>query len=504
MTTPELLTPPLLVVRDVVKGFPGVKALKGVNLALHPGEVVAIIGENGAGKSTLMKILAGVQRPDSGCIEIRGRPEIIESVQQALQFGISLIHQELNLADNLDVGANIFLGREPRRFGIIHKRRISQESRKFLAMVGLDVNPETIVRNLSIAQQQMVEIAKALSTNARVLIMDEPTSSLSQHETERLFHVIKDLRARGVCIVYISHRLGEVKELADRVVVLRDGENAGNLAREQITHDAMVRLMVGRDISQFYSRRAHAAGQQLLDVKNMRTPAHPRHPLSLSIRAGEVVGLAGLVGAGRTELLRVLFGIDQALGGEVRVAGSPITLHSPREAIGAGVALVPEDRKQQGLILEFAVRTNVGLAGLRRNRRPLGFLNFQAERRDSADMIKNLNVKTPHDSQSVQYLSGGNQQKVVLGKWLSLQPRVLLLDEPTRGVDVGAKQEIYSLIDRLAAQGVAILFASSEMEEILGLSDRVLVMHEGRITGELPRERLTEESVMRLATGQPA
>lgn len=493
---------PLLEVRGVVKHFPGVRALKGVNLQLFPGEVVAIIGENGAGKSTLMKILAGVVTPDEGTLEIEGQPVEINSVHAALRFGISLIHQELNLADNLDVGANIFLGREPRRLGLINKGQIRQDSRRLLQLIGLDVDPDILVRTLSIGHQQMVEIAKALSTNARILIMDEPTSSLSQHETEQLFRVINELRDRGVCIVYISHRLGEVKTLADRVVVLRDGENAGNLSREQISHDAMVKLMVGRDISQFYVRKQQTPGSALLEVRDLRTAAHPAHPLSFTVRAGEIVGLAGLVGAGRTELLRVLFGIDPAIGGTVRVADKGVHFRSPIQAIHAGVALVPEDRKQQGLVLEFTVRHNISLAGLRQHSRLLGFLNFGVEQRDSLDMIRKLNVKTPHDEQIVQYLSGGNQQKVVLGKWLSLNPRVLLLDEPTRGVDVGAKQEIYTLMDRLAASGVAILFASSEMEEILGMSDRALVMHEGRITGELPRGQLSEESVMHLATGR--
>jgi ribose transport system ATP-binding protein len=295
-----------------------------------------------------------------------------------LQRGISLIHQELNLADNLDIGANIFLGREPGRLGLIDKGRIRDEARLLLQRIGLDVDPDTLVRELSIGHQQLVEIAKALSTNARVLIMDEPTSSLSQHETEQLFRVIRDLRHRGVCIVYISHRLGEVKQLADRVVVLRDGENAGNLTKEQITHDAMVKLMVGRDISQFYARRSHAPGQPALEVLNLRTQAQPAHQLSLTVRAGEIIGLAGLVGAGRSEMLRVLFGIDRALGGVIRVGGVTITPSNPWEAIQAGIALVPEDRKQQGLVVEFTVRNNIGLAGLRRNRHILGFLNFSA------------------------------------------------------------------------------------------------------------------------------
>jgi ribose transport system ATP-binding protein len=499
---PSPSTPPLLEVRKATKRFPGVLAIDRVDLQLAKGEVLAVIGENGAGKSTLMKILAGVQMPGSGQILLDGKPVSIDSVRTALGLGISLIHQELNLSGNLDVGANIFLGREPRRFGLIDEDRIRRESRRFLELVGLNVEPDTIADTLSIGHQQMVEIAKALSTSARILIMDEPTSSLSQHETEQLFRVIKDLRSRGVSIVYISHRLGEVKELADRVLVMRDGRNAGLLERHEIDHDRMVKLMVGRDISQFYARQPHALDRPLLEVHELRTPAHPRHALSFSVRAGEIVGVAGLVGAGRTEMLRVLFGIDRALGGTITVDGQTLNMRSSRDAIRAGIALVPEDRKRQGLIIEMSVRENISLASLHHNRRALGFLNDTAEQRDSVAMIDKLAIKTPGMEQMVQYLSGGNQQKVVLGKWLSLEPRVLLLDEPTRGIDVGAKQEIYALMEQLAKQGVAILFASSEMEEILGMSDRTLVMHEGRITGELSRGQLSEEAVMQLATGR--
>ncbi len=499
---PSPSTAPLLEVRKATKRFPGVLAIDRVDLQLAKGEVLAVIGENGAGKSTLMKILAGVQTPDSGQILLDGKPVSIDSVRTALGLGISLIHQELNLSGNLDVGANIFLGREPRRFGLIDKDRIRRESRRFLDLVGLNVEPATVADTLSIGHQQMVEIAKALSTSARILIMDEPTSSLSQHETEQLFCVIKDLRSRGVSMVYISHRLGEVKELADRVLVLRDGRNAGSLGRHEIDHDRMVKLMVGRDISQFYARQPHLPGRPLLEVRQLRTPVHPQHALSFSVRASEIVGVAGLVGAGRTELLRVLFGIDRALGGSISVDGRTLNLRSSIDAIRAGIALVPEDRKHQGLIIEMSVRENVSLAGLRHNQRALGFRNDTAEQRDAVAMIDKLAIKTPGMEQSVQYLSGGNQQKVVLGKWLSLNPRVLLLDEPTRGIDVGAKQEIYALMEQLAEQGVAILFVSSEMEEILGMSDRTQVMHEGRITGELSRGQLSEEAVMQLATGR--
>ncbi len=494
------MRPVLLEARSLTKSFPGVRALKGVSLTVGHGEVVAVIGENGAGKSTLMKILAGVQTADTGEIRIDGEPAPLTSVEEALGRGIALIHQELNLAQNLDVAANLFLGREPRRWGLIDTARLHREAGQFLRAVGLEVAPDTRVGSLAIGQQQLVEIAKALSTQARVLIMDEPTSSLSAGEAENLFRVIQDLRSRGVSIVYISHRLGEVTRLADRVVVLRDGENSGELARHEISHASMVRLMVGRDLSQFYPHQPHVRPETVLQVEGLRTPAHPSHPLTFQLRAGERVGLAGLVGAGRTEVLLALFGVQPAVGGTVRIEGRSLQPTSPTEAIAAGLALVPEDRKREGVVLAMPVRENVSLASLRQDQRH-GFRDAAREEALSAEMIRSLRIKTPGDRQVVQFLSGGNQQKVVIGKWLALKPKVLLLDEPTRGIDIGAKQEIYRLMEELAAQGVAILFASSEMEEILGMSDRVLVMHEGRITGELARHQLSEEAIMHLATG---
>jgi ribose transport system ATP-binding protein len=498
MSTP----PPLLEVRRIGKRFPGVRALHDVDLTLGQGEVLAVVGENGAGKSTLMKILAGVQKQDTGEILVDGNQVELGSVSASIESGISLIHQELNLADNLEVGANIFLGREPGRFGLIDQSRLNSEAETVLKQVGLNVSATTLLSELSIGRQQMVEIAKAVSIKARILIMDEPTSSLSSHETEQLFRVVKELRSTGVSVIYISHRLGEVRELADRVVVLRDGKNAGELARGEITHDNMVRLMVGRDISQFYARRPHELGGPLLEVSRLRTPTWPQYELTFSVRRGEIVGVAGLVGAGRTEMLQTLFGIDRAVDGTVKVEGQRIDLSNSQGAISAGLALVPEDRKRHGVIVEMGVRPNISLAGLRRHRLRLGFLNAEIERRDTAEMIEKLSIKTPSSEQIVQFLSGGNQQKVVLAKWLALHPKVLLLDEPTRGIDVGAKQEIYRLMESLAEQGVAILFVSSEMEEILGMSDRVLVMHEGRMVGEIARDGLSEEAVMQLATGK--
>jgi ribose transport system ATP-binding protein len=496
-----LLPTPRLEVRDITKSFPGVKALKGVSLRVMPGEVLSVVGENGAGKSTLMKILAGVQFQDGGQILVDGQEKRFGSVSDAMSNGIAIIHQELNLADNLEIGANIFLGREPRTLGLINNNRINQDAEKLLDRIGLKVSPRMLVKELTVGQQQMVEIAKALSINARVLIMDEPTSSLSAGESAKLFQVIRDLRSAGVSIVYISHRLAEVQDLSDRVTVLRDGENAGELVRGEVTHDSLVRLMVGRDISRFFVRNPHKKGDVAIEVKDVVTATWPKHRLNLNVRAGEIVGVAGLVGAGRTEMLRTLFGVDAPVSGAIEVGGKPVDLKSPQQAIAAGVALVPEDRKQQGVVLDMIIRQNIGLASLHQHSRPGGFLNFAVEKQQSAEMIQRLRVKAPHDQYRVGNLSGGNQQKVVLGKWLALKPRVLLLDEPTRGIDVGAKQEIYQLMDELAGQGIAVLFVSSEMEEIMGMSDRVIVMHEGRITGELTREQLSEESVMHLATG---
>lgn len=500
----------LLEVRAVTKRFPGVVALDRVEMLVEPGEVLAVIGENGAGKSTLMKILAGVQSADSGQLLVDGESlEIVSGVgvEAALAAGIALIHQELNLADNLDIASNIFLGREPRRGPgrvLIDHQQAHERSRRFLRMVGLDLDPATLVSELSIGRQQLVEIAKALSVDARVLIMDEPTSSLSEVEAESLFAVIEQLRDEGRSIVYISHRLGEVLRLADRVTVLRDGANAGELSGAEMTHDAMVRLMVGRDIELSGRRTDRELGEVVLEARGLRSAAFPAHGLDFSIRSGEIVGLAGLVGAGRTELLETVFGITRALGGRLQIGESDLLPSDPFAAIEAGLALVPEDRKRQGLVLEMSVGANLSLASLKRDAWA-GWLNRRRERSISDEMIGRLRVKTPGREQVVRYLSGGNQQKVVLGKWLAMEPRVLLMDEPTRGIDVGAKQEIYELMEELALRGVAILFVSSEMEEVLRMSDRLLVMHEGRIAGELDRAVLEgvagEESVMRLATG---
>jgi ribose transport system ATP-binding protein len=494
----------LLEARGVVKSFFGVKALRGVDLRLNRGEVLALLGENGAGKSTLMKCLAGVLPGDEGEFLCEGELVALGSVREAMDAGIALIHQELNMATNLDVASNMFLGREPRRLGLIDDEKIRRESIRYLEMVGLDVDPGTRVGELPIAKQQLVEIAKAVSADARILIMDEPTSSLSQKEADKLFEVIEGLVARGVGIIYISHRLSEIVRIADRVTVLRDGENVGELKGDEITHDAMVRLMVGRDVDQFFQRTMHELGSAALEVRGLRTVEFPEHAVDFKVLAGEVVGIAGLVGAGRTEMLEALFGIRPALGGEILVAGKPVTIGVPRDAIAAGLALVPEDRKRQGAVLDMDVLENTSLASLKRDSLKGVFLNRPAEKQLAAEGIEALSVRTPGDWQLLRFLSGGNQQKVVIAKWLAMKPRVLLLDEPTRGIDVGAKQEIYKLIEDLASKGLAILFVSSELEEVMGLADRVLVMHEGEVSGELGRDELSEERIMALATSSKA
>lgn len=489
--------------RGIAKRFGGVAALKGVDFSIASGEVVGLVGENGAGKSTLMKILGGVYQPDAGTVLIDDEPSRIHSVADAISCGIAFIHQELNVLDNLDVAANVFLGREPVRGGflrLIDRQRIHADTKVYLERLGLDVPTTTLIADLPIAHQQMVEIAKALSLNARLLIMDEPTSSLTLTETARLLEVVRELKTQGVAVIYISHRLSEVEAIADRAVVLRDGANAGSLAREEITHDRMVNLMVGRNLESFYRHREGAAEPGFFQVEKLRTRRYPQQAVSFSIGKGEILGLAGLVGAGRTEIAEALFGVDSASESSVLLDRNPLRVRSARDAINNGVYLVPEDRRLAGLIIEDPIRQNITLPALGRYA-TAGLVNRDRESRAAVKVCDKLNVKTPSVEVKTANLSGGNQQKVVLAKWLSLNPRVLIFDEPTRGIDVGAKAEIYDLMRELAQGGVAILMISSDMEEVLNISDRVAVMHEGRLTGMLERHECTEENVMRLAVG---
>ncbi len=496
------MAPPVLEAISISKRFAGVDALRGVSLQVEPGEVLAVVGENGAGKSTLMKILAGVIQPSAGSLKMDGRAVSFGSVSQALEAGVSLIHQELNLSPNLDVGANILLGRELGWMGLIDRRSVEREAARHMDRLGLDVSPRARLDSIPIGKQQMVEIAKALSTNARVLIMDEPTSSLTQPEADRLYEVVCQLKSEGVSIVYISHRLHEVTKLADRVVVLRDGAYVGELNKEEIDRDKIVRMMVGRDIDQLFQRTPHSAGEVVFEAKSLRTSAFPSSPLDFKIRAGEIVGLAGLVGSGRTELLTTIFGVTPPVAGEMRVKGKAFSPRSAGDAITAGVVLAPEDRRLTGLMTQMSVRSNLTLASLRQKVHAFGFIRQWAERNLCEESKRQLQLKTASYETPVRTLSGGNQQKVVLGKWLAMHPQLLLLDEPTRGIDVGTKSEIYKLVHELAGQGMAVLFVSSELEEVLGLADRAMVMHEGQITGELPRHQLTEEAIMQLAVHQ--
>jgi ribose transport system ATP-binding protein len=490
--------------RKIEKRFPGVHALKGVDLAVDAGEVVALLGENGAGKSTLMKVLGGVHQPDSGEVLIDGSPALIHNVSEATRHGIGFIHQELNVLENLDVAANVFLGREPVRGGplrLVNTRKMREETRKHLARLGLDIAPDTLLSKLSIAQQQMVEIAKALSLDARLLIMDEPTSSLTLTETARLLEVVKELRGQGVGVIYISHRLGEVHEIADRAVVLRDGANAGQLARDEINHDNMVKMMVGRDIESFYQHPTVEKVPNYFEVESLHTSRYPNRKVTLEVGKGEILGIAGLVGAGRSEAAQALFGVDPAVEDTVRLSDQRLRIRSPQDAIKHGIYLIPEDRRNAGLITDMPIRENVTLPGLERYA-AAGLISFGKERQDAKEMCVKLKVKAPSVEVKAADLSGGNQQKVVLAKWLSLEPKVLIFDEPTRGIDVGAKAEIYELMRKLAESGVAIIMISSDMEEVLNVSDRVAVMHEGTVTGVLNREECTEENIMRLAVGK--
>ncbi|MEQ1605400.1 MAG: sugar ABC transporter ATP-binding protein [Pyrinomonadaceae bacterium] len=492
---------PILEMHGIGKRFPGVVALGGVDFSIGVGEVVALAGENGAGKSTLMKILGGVYQPDDGKIFVDGKEVAIRSVSDASVHGIGFVHQELNVLDNLTAAENVYLGREPKQFGfLVDRAKLNTDAEVFLKRLGLDIQGKTRLSELSIAQQQMVELAKALSLNARILIMDEPTSSLTLTETERLLGVIKDLRNQGVSIIYISHRLGEIKEIADRVVVLRDGKNAGVLERDEINHDAIVKLMVGRDIERHNRKQNSNETSESISVKDLRTRRYPNNAISFEVRKGEILGFAGLVGAGRSDAAQAIFGVDVPVSGTVTIDGKVIRISSANDAIRNGIFLIPEDRRNSGLILDIPIRENITLPALSRYSSS-GLVSRAAETTKAKEMCERLNVKAPTVETNAANLSGGNQQKVVLAKWLSLEPKLLIFDEPTRGIDVGAKSEIYQLMRDLAKSGVAIVMISSDMEEVIGESDRVAVMHEGSITGILDREDASEEAIMRLAVG---
>jgi ribose transport system ATP-binding protein len=485
--------------KGISKSYHGVTVLREVDFELAAGEVHALMGENGAGKSTLMKILAGIESPDAGSIEVDGRAVKVTSPQNALALGIGIIHQELNLSPNLTVAENIFMGREQRdRYGCIDRAKMNRDAQKELSALGAQFRPSVLVRTLSVAEQQLVEIAKSLSQHARVLIMDEPTAALTDRESEKLFQIIRRLCDLKAAIVYISHRMDEVYAIADKITVLRDGCLVSSNAMTEITPHDIILQMVGRSVSDLYTHQSAPIGNTALEVCGITDGGFIK-PCSITVKYGEIVGLAGLVGSGRTELVRLIFGADRRRAGEIRLDGKALSISEPRDAIGSRIALLPESRKEQGLFLKLAIRENIGLASLS-SFAVRGVVNFTTLTRIAREYMANLRIQSSSILQKVGDLSGGNQQKVALAKWLQLKPKVLILDEPTRGVDVGAKSEIYRIISRLANDGVAILMISSELPELLGMSDRILVMHEGEIVAELPAGA-SQQEVMRYATG---
>ncbi|MEO8151982.1 MAG: sugar ABC transporter ATP-binding protein [Rhizobacter sp.] len=494
---------PFLKLTGIGKTYPGVVALSNFSMDVEAAEVIGLVGENGAGKSTLMKILGGVTSPDCGSIEIDGVARTSLTVSESMRAGIAFVHQELNLFDNLDVAANIFIGREPTKLGalrLVDTDRLHAMVQPYLDRLGANFSASSAVSGLSLAQRQMVEIAKAMSLNARLVILDEPTSSLPISETERLLKVIAGLKAQGIAFIFVSHRLNEVVQACDRVIVLRDGRLAGHLDREAIHHDAMVRLMVGRDLKVAYVGPAEPPGEVALSVHEVCTASHPFEPVSIAFRRGEILGLAGLVGAGRTELARAIFGVDRLAGGTVMLDGKPVRFKGAADAVKAGVFLVPEDRKAMGLLLDFAISENITLPHLTAYSRAM-LVSRELERAQAETSRVDLGIRTSNVQARAGSLSGGNQQKVVLAKWLAMNPRFIIFDEPTRGIDVGAKSEIYRLMRRLADKGVAVLMISSDMEEVIGVSDRVAVMRSGAIAGVLERAQCSEANILQLAMG---
>jgi rhamnose transport system ATP-binding protein len=492
---------PLLALTGVSKSFGSVAALRDVQLELYAGEAHALVGENGAGKSTLVKILAGVHGPDAGTVLLDGTPLRLSGPADARAAGIAVIYQEPTLFPDLSVAENIFMGRQPRAgFRRIDRAELRRRCVALFDRLGVHLDPDRPARGLSIADQQLVEIAKALSFEARVLIMDEPTAALSGVEVERLFAVARSLRDNGAAVLFISHRFDEVFALCQRITVMRDGQWVSTDRAEDMTVDRVVRRMVGRHVSSLFPKQDTARRDVLLEVRGLT-----RHgvftDVSFDVHGGEIVALAGLVGAGRSEVIQAVFGVDPYDSGEVRVAGRPLPPGRPAAAMAAGVALVPEDRRQQGLVMELSVERNATLTR-RWSLARLGLLGTAGERRAAGEWTRRLQVKAPDLGSPVSTLSGGNQQKVVLAKWLATEPRVLIVDEPTRGIDVGTKAEVHRLLSQLAADGLAVLMVSSELPEVLGMADRVLVMHEGRIAADIPRNRADEESVMFAATGQ--
>ena len=491
-------SPPLLTMAGIVKSFPGVQALRGVDLTLYTGEVLALLGENGAGKSTLMKVLGGAHRPDDGTIAIDGRDMMFRSPQESRAAGVAVMYQEFTLVPGLTAVENIFLGQEQSRAGFVARSDERRRATELFARLGVEIDLNVPCRRLSTAQQQLVEIAKALALDARIIVMDEPTAALTSHEATRLFDIIRDLARQGIGIISITHRLEEVFAIADRVMVLRDGGNVGERPIARITRSEMIELMVGRELAGDFPPRTASIGEPRLEVAHLSRPPAVRD-VSFAVRCGEILAITGLVGAGRTETVRLIFGADPRDSGEIRLDGKLLAISSPRDAIAAGIGLLTEDRKLQGLVLGHSVRENFALPNLGRLSRR-GFVDLAREREAVGRSVDQLHIKVANQEQAVGTLSGGNQQKVVLAKWLARNCEVLIFDEPTRGIDVGAKYEIYLLMNGLVVAGKSIIMISSELPEVLGMADRILVMHDGRVTGEITDvPRASQEQVMELA-----
>ncbi|HET7727940.1 MAG TPA: sugar ABC transporter ATP-binding protein [Candidatus Limnocylindrales bacterium] len=490
----------LLRMDGISKSFPGVRALDDVHLEVMPGTVHALMGENGAGKSTLMKVLIGMYHADRGSITLGGQPVVIPDTATALRLGISMIHQELSPVPEMEVYENIYLGREPRnRLGLIDKRRMIAQTRELFARWEIDINPRAVMKDLSVAQTQMVEIAKAISYDARLIIMDEPTSAITEREVDHLHRMIRSLKSTGVAVIYITHKMDEVFKVADRVTVFRDGRHVATVAAEELDRAKLISLMVGRELTHMFPKEHAEIGEVVLSVRGLTRKGKVDN-VSFDVHRGEILGIAGLMGAGRTEILEGIFGVAKIDAGEIVMNGKPIRIREPGDAIAAGIGLLTEDRKLTGIMGVLSVRDNMTIASLGRFS-PTGILDRR--RMDAACRAQRdaLAIKTPTLDQLIKLLSGGNQQKVLVSRWLLTTPEVLMIDEPTRGIDVGAKAEIHRLMSQLAGEGKAIIMVSSEMPEILGMSDRVIVIHEGRITGEFTRAEVTQEKIMAAATG---
>lgn len=491
---------PLLEMINISKSFPGVKALDNVNMKAYGGEVLALLGENGAGKSTLMKILSGVYEKDEGKIFIEGKETNINGIKEAEALGISIIHQELSLLPNLKIYENIFLGNEKRLgiFNKLDKKYMREKSKELLSKIGFTMDPDTMVKDLTVGEMQMIEIIKAVSKKSKVIIMDEPTTALTDVETKRLFEVINKLKSQGIAIIYISHRLDEIFEICHRVNVLRDGKYVGEVRVEDISKDDLISMMVGRKLEEQFPYKKVQKGETLLEVKNL-CYKNLVNNVSFEVKAGEILGISGLMGSGRSETAKTIFGEYKKSSGDIYVNGEKVNINSPKQAIEKGIAYLSEDRKKEGLILNMSVGKNISLCNLKEYENGLKRIDKKKEEKEIEDYIKKLSVKTPSAKQLIKNLSGGNQQKAIIAKWIMISPKVLIIDEPTKGIDVGAKKEIYEVLNELKNMGKAVIIISSDMPEVLGISDRILVMCEGRVSGEVKREEATQEKVMKYA-----